>query len=241
LKNRMKNRVRMLFLTGKANAAGHLSTTSKRQRSRLNNTEAEPPKTFGLLKRLIDERAASDIPIASGSRPAGKWERGALAKLEYGEKQPQVDQALMEAWAWLQSAGLLVEKGSSTGGWFFVSRRAKQITSHDGFAAYSKASLMRGHGSYNPRDIVVTPLPAGEELLTGTFVDDGSRDGRPRRRDLSGILRSNWPWLLAIAALVLATMFLPERFLGSPLFFPIVTVLLILLLVSAVWKKSSPH
>jgi hypothetical protein len=54
------------------------------------------------------------------------------------------------------------------------------------------------------------------------------------QRDLSGILRSNWPWLSPIAALILATMFLPERFLGSPLFFPIVTVLLILLLLCAV-------
>ncbi|MGP0076198.1 MAG: TIGR02391 family protein [Bryobacteraceae bacterium] len=61
---------------------------------------------------------------------------------EYGDKQPQVNQALMEAWAWLQSAGLLVEKASSTGGWFFVSRRGKQITSRDDFAAYRKAGLL---------------------------------------------------------------------------------------------------
>ena len=46
-------------------------------------------------------------------------------------------------------------------------------------------TMMRGDGSYNPRDIVVTPLPAGEELLTGRFVDDGDREGRPRRRDRS--------------------------------------------------------
>src|SRR5260370_29127584 len=46
---------------------------------------------------------------------------------EYGDKQFQVNQALMEAWAWLQSAGLLVEKASSTAGWFFISRRGQQI------------------------------------------------------------------------------------------------------------------
>jgi len=61
---------------------------------------------------------------------------------EYGNRQPDVNLALMEAWAWLQSAGLLVEKASSTGGWFFMSRRAKQITSRDGFAAYGKAGLL---------------------------------------------------------------------------------------------------
>ncbi len=61
---------------------------------------------------------------------------------KYGNHQPDVNLALMEAWAWLQSAGLLVEKASSTGGWFFVSRRAKQITSRDDFAAYRKAGLL---------------------------------------------------------------------------------------------------
>ena len=46
----------------------------------------------------------------------------------------------MEAWAWLQSAGLL--KAGLTGGCFFVSRRGKQITSRDDFAAYRKAGLL---------------------------------------------------------------------------------------------------
>lgn len=65
-----------------------------------------------------------------------------LTKPEYGDKQPQVNLALMEAWAWLQNAGLLVEKASSTGGWFFISRRGRRITSRDDFAAYRKAGLL---------------------------------------------------------------------------------------------------
>lgn len=45
-------------------------------------------------------------------------------------------------------------------------------------------TMLRGDGKgYNPRDIRVTPLPGGEELLTGVFVDDGNREGRPRRQD----------------------------------------------------------
>ena len=63
-------------------------------------------------------------------------------KPEFGDKQSQVNQALMEAWAWLQSAGLLVEKASSTGGWFFISRRGQQITSRGDFAAYRQAGLL---------------------------------------------------------------------------------------------------
>jgi uncharacterized protein (TIGR02391 family) len=65
----------------------------------------------------------------------------ALQKPEYGDKQPEISYAFMEAWAWLQSAGLLVEKAGSPG-WFFVSRRGKQIVSREDFGAYLKAQLL---------------------------------------------------------------------------------------------------
>jgi hypothetical protein len=61
---------------------------------------------------------------------------------DYESMHPDVNLALMEALAWLRSAGLLVEKASLAGGWFFVSRRGKEITSHDDFAAYRKAGLL---------------------------------------------------------------------------------------------------
>jgi len=61
---------------------------------------------------------------------------------DYESRQPEVNQALMEAMAWLRSAGLLVESASLTGGFFFVSRRGKQITSREDFAAYRKAGLL---------------------------------------------------------------------------------------------------
>jgi uncharacterized protein (TIGR02391 family) len=66
----------------------------------------------------------------------------APSRNDYGSKQPEVDLALMEALAWLRSAGLLVEKASVMGSWFFVSRRGKQITSRDNFEAYRKAGLL---------------------------------------------------------------------------------------------------
>jgi len=64
---------------------------------------------------------------------------------DYGSRQPEVDLALLEALAWLRSAGLLVEKASVMGNWFFISRRGKQITSRDDFAAYRKAGLLPKH------------------------------------------------------------------------------------------------
>src|ERR1039458_3993484 len=61
---------------------------------------------------------------------------------DYESKQQEVNLALMEAMAWLRSAGLLVEKASSMGSWFFISRRGKQIASREDFAAYRKAGLL---------------------------------------------------------------------------------------------------
>jgi len=61
---------------------------------------------------------------------------------DYEGRQAEVNLALMEALAWLRSAGLLVEKASLMGNWFFISRRGKQITSRDDFAAYRKAGLL---------------------------------------------------------------------------------------------------
>jgi len=73
----------------------------------------------------------SSLPTSSlpGTRP------------EYGDKQSQVNEALMEAWAWLQSEGFLIEKATSPG-WFFVSRRARRVTSAADFSAYRKANLL---------------------------------------------------------------------------------------------------
>src|SRR5262249_24983108 len=61
---------------------------------------------------------------------------------EFGNQQFNVNRALMEAWAWLVSAGLLVEKAGLSQGWFFISRRGRQITSRADLAAYRNAQLL---------------------------------------------------------------------------------------------------
>jgi uncharacterized protein (TIGR02391 family) len=67
---------------------------------------------------------------------------GHLGTQEYGAKQPEVNRALMEAWAWLESEGFLIKKPTSAGDWFFISRRAQRLKSRDDFDAYRKASLL---------------------------------------------------------------------------------------------------
>jgi hypothetical protein len=51
-------------------------------------------------------------------------------------------------------------------------------------AVHPAETMLRGDGKgYNPRDIRVTQLAGGYELLTGVFRDDGVRSGpkRPER------------------------------------------------------------
>ncbi len=59
---------------------------------------------------------------------------------EYGARHDEVVSALMEAWAWLQSEGLLVR--NSNNNWLFFSRRGKQIKSHEDVASYLKAHML---------------------------------------------------------------------------------------------------
>ena len=61
---------------------------------------------------------------------------------EFGNKQEDVDRALMEAWPWLVSQGLLVQHPSQSAPWFFISRRGKRLTSREDFAEYHKGSLL---------------------------------------------------------------------------------------------------
>ena len=67
-------------------------------------------------------------------------------QLEYGSHQPQVNTALMEAWAWLEREGFLIRDAKQPAPWFWISRRGQQMTSREDFEAYRKASLLpKGH------------------------------------------------------------------------------------------------
>jgi uncharacterized protein (TIGR02391 family) len=63
-------------------------------------------------------------------------------KPEYGDHQPQVNRALMEAWSWLESEVFLIRDPTQPAPWFFVSRRGQRLKSREDFEAYRKASLL---------------------------------------------------------------------------------------------------
>jgi hypothetical protein len=60
------------------------------------------------------------------------------------EKQPQIENALVEAWAWLEAQGLLVPAGDTSGrnGWRVLSRRAQKIQTEAEFASHKVARLL---------------------------------------------------------------------------------------------------
>jgi hypothetical protein len=65
-------------------------------------------------------------------------------KPEYGEKQPEVNQALMEAWAWLESKGFLIRDPSQPSPWFFISRSGEELLKQNArFEQWEKLGLDR--------------------------------------------------------------------------------------------------
>ena len=61
---------------------------------------------------------------------------------DYPGRQPEVSQALLEAWAWLEGEGILIRDADQTGHSFFFSRRGKRLRSREDLSAYRKASLL---------------------------------------------------------------------------------------------------
>jgi hypothetical protein len=57
------------------------------------------------------------------------------------EKKAEVNQAVSEAWAWLEAQGLLIPAPDIQNGWGLLSRRARKIATEAEFADYKNARL----------------------------------------------------------------------------------------------------
>ena len=88
------------------------------------------PNVADLLALEVEELAGVLLLHLIGYEDTAKNQGGinyhnffaAPPRRDYESQQQEVNLALMEAMAWLRSAGLLVKKASSMGSWFFVSR-----------------------------------------------------------------------------------------------------------------------
>jgi uncharacterized protein (TIGR02391 family) len=62
---------------------------------------------------------------------------------KYGDRQGEVDEALMVAWSWLENRGLLTKAPSSGGvNWFFVTKAGQQLGSQVDATGYRNANLL---------------------------------------------------------------------------------------------------
>lgn len=59
--------------------------------------------------------------------------------------KPQISQALMEAWVWLEREGLIAPKPGDTGHWVFVTRRGQKLRSRTDLMAYRHADSLPRH------------------------------------------------------------------------------------------------
>lgn len=59
-----------------------------------------------------------------------------------GQHQQQAQEALMEAWVWLEREGLLAPQPGGTSGWVFLTRRGKRLSDPEAFEAYKKSNLL---------------------------------------------------------------------------------------------------
>ena len=84
---------------------------------------------------------------------------------DYPSYKTSMNQALMEAWSWLEGQGLLVRDPGQPADWYFLSRRAKELKSREAFQAYRKRSGPRPSGSGMPAPTLRSdPLPSRSEM-----------------------------------------------------------------------------
>jgi hypothetical protein len=65
-------------------------------------------------------------------------------KLEYGERQAEVNRALMEAWSWLEREGILIRDPTQPAPWFSISRSGEELLSRNArFEGWEKLGVDR--------------------------------------------------------------------------------------------------
>jgi uncharacterized protein (TIGR02391 family) len=62
--------------------------------------------------------------------------------LRYRTAQKEVQQAIMEAWSWLEREGCIAPKPETNGDWVFVTRRGKQLANAQDTSVYKRANLL---------------------------------------------------------------------------------------------------
>ena len=98
----------------------------------------EPEELAGVVLELLNS-PSPDEP--SRLHPMSFISARSVGDYPQGQRQ-QIEFALMEAWQWLAQEGLIAPKPGDTSGWYFVTRRGKQLKNREGLAAYRNSVLL---------------------------------------------------------------------------------------------------
>jgi uncharacterized protein (TIGR02391 family) len=103
-------------------------------------TALQPEELAGILLEFLDANQDSGV--------MNRYNLSLGHALEQYPQQSRADAtiAVLEAWAWLEREGLLIQKPGSDG-WYILSRRAQRLKNRTGVAAYRRAILL-------PRDLL---------------------------------------------------------------------------------------
>ena len=82
-----------------------------------------------LLELLVKQHNTPQTAVSHANffNRAGDSTFGPGTQPKYGYRQPEVDEALMEAWTWADSQGLLTKSPSSAGNWVYVGKSGKEF------------------------------------------------------------------------------------------------------------------
>ncbi|MDR6841396.1 TIGR02391 family protein [Pseudoxanthomonas sacheonensis] len=95
----------------------------------------EPEELAGVVLQYLTTASTSELH-------AGNFTLNSNVEGYPQNRREQAQEALMEAWVWLEREGLLAPKPGGTNNWVFITRRGKELASPDAFDAYKKINLL---------------------------------------------------------------------------------------------------
>jgi len=95
----------------------------------------EPEELAGLVLQYLSTASTSELH-------AGNFTLQGNVEGYPQNRREQAQEALMEAWVWLEREGLLAPKPGGTNNWVFITRRGKELANPESFEAYKRINLL---------------------------------------------------------------------------------------------------
>jgi len=107
------------------------------------------PNPDDLLALAVEEQAILILKLLTPTRPVNYQNffnrlNDSIARPKYGDRQQEVDEALMRAWAWLENKYFLGKAPSSGPNWFIVTKEGQELLKQNArFEQWEKLGLNR--------------------------------------------------------------------------------------------------